>query len=56
MLVVAVAGMLMPEPPHLIAKHVETHGRIRPELKTTSDPSVGTFAEDVFTAEHATPQ
>jgi hypothetical protein len=46
----------MPEAPHLIAKHVEKHGRIRPELNTTRDLRVGTFAEDVFTAEHATPQ
>ena len=53
---VAATIMRMPEELRLIAKHVEKHGRIRPELNTTSDLRVGTFAEDVFTAENATPQ
>ena len=53
---VAARAISMPEAEHLIPKHVEKHGRIRPELKTASYLRVGTFAEDVFTAENATPQ
>ena len=53
---VAARVIRMPEAKHLIPKHVEKHGRIRPELKTASYLRVGTFAENVFTAENATPQ